>query len=108
MTFWGSPKRLGLLPYFVTVAQNSPPSHVDATLGQAETGRPGVAEELLASAGFRILNRGTALVTNEFPDLDTFVRAAIAAGPPSVSTFSETGSRVYSWHSGGDGEVVRC
>jgi len=29
-------------------------------------------------------------------------------GSPSVSTFSETGSRVYSWHSGGDGEVVRC
>ena len=81
MTFWGAPKRLGLLPYFMTVARNSPPSHVQATLGQGETGRAGVAEALVAGAGLTVLARGTVQVTNEFPDLDTFVRAAIAAGP---------------------------
>ena len=81
MTFWGSPKRLGLLPYFDTVVQNSPPSHAQATLNQAGTGRSGVAEALLESAGLRIVNRGTVLVTNEFPDLETFARAAAAAGP---------------------------
>ena len=81
MTFWGPPKRLGLLPYFMTVAENSPPSHVTATLGQSDTGRPGVAEAMIASAGLQVLERGAVAVTNEFPDLDTFTRAAIAAGP---------------------------
>ena len=54
MTFWGPPKRLGLLPYFITVAQNSPPSHTQATLDQGQTGRPGVAEALLESAELRV------------------------------------------------------
>ncbi len=81
MTFWGSPKRLGLLPYFVTVVENSPPSHIQSTLDQGGTGRPGVAEALLESAGLRVLDRGAVRVTNEFPDLDTFTRAAAAAGP---------------------------
>jgi len=49
MTFWGSPKRLGLLPYFITIAQNSTPFHGQATLGQSETGHPGVAEALVSS-----------------------------------------------------------
>lgn len=91
MTFWGSPKRLGLLPYFVTVAQNSPPSHVQATLDQGQTGRPGVAEALVGSAGLRVLDRGAVTVTNEFPDLDTFTRAAVAAGPsfPAVEQIGE-------------------
>jgi SAM-dependent methyltransferase len=91
MTFWGSPKRLGLLPYFMAVAQNSPPSHAQATVDQGATGRPGVAEALLESAGLRVLNRGAVSVTNEFPDLETFCRAAVAAGPsvPAVAQIGE-------------------
>ena len=91
MTFWGSPKRLGLLPYFMTVAQNSPPSHIQSTLDQGQTGRPGVAEALLESAGLRVLERGAVTVTNEFPDLDIFTRAAVAAGPsfPAVEQIGE-------------------
>ena len=94
MTFWGAPKRLGLLPYFMTVAQNSPPSHVQATIGQSETGRPGVAEALVTSGGLTVLARGTVQVTNEFPDLDTFVRAAIAAGP-SVPALEQVGEEQF-------------
>jgi SAM-dependent methyltransferase len=94
MTFWGAPKRLGLLPYFVTVAQNSPPSHVQATLGQAETGRPGVAEALLESVGLRVQDRGAVSVTNEFPDLETFTRAAIAAGP-SFPAIEQVGEQTF-------------
>jgi SAM-dependent methyltransferase len=91
MTFWGSPKRLGLLPYFMAVAQNSPPSHVEATLDQGQTGRPGVAEAMLESAGLRVLARGAVTVTNEFPDLDTFTRAALSAGPsfPAIEQVGE-------------------
>ena len=45
-SFWGSPKRLGLLPFFATLLELSPPGHVDATLNQGDTGRPGVAEQM--------------------------------------------------------------
>jgi SAM-dependent methyltransferase len=92
MTFWGSPKRLGLLPYFVAVAQNSPASHLQATLDQGQTGRPGVAEGLVESASLRVLDRGVVTVTGEFPDLETFTRAALAAGPsfPAIEHVGET------------------
>ena len=49
--FWGSPRRLGLLSFFAALLELSPPGHVDATLNQGDTGRPGVAEEMLADAG---------------------------------------------------------
>ena len=80
-TFWGSPKRLGLLRYFATLLELSPPSHVDATLNQGDTGRPGVAEQMLADAGLDFVARGTAQALNEWPDLDLAVRALASAGP---------------------------
>ena len=91
MTFWGSPRRLGLLPYFMTVAEHSPESHLAATLGQAETGRPGVAEEMVVSAGMQVTDRGAVQVSGEFPDIDLFTRAAAAAGPsfPAIEQIGE-------------------
>lgn len=81
LTFWGSPKRLGLLPFFAALMELSPPSHVEATLDQGDTGRPGVAEQMLADAGLEFVDRGTAQVVNEWPDLDLAVRALAASGP---------------------------
>ena len=81
MTFWGAPKRLGLAPYFATVAALSPPEHAQATLTQAATGRPGNAERMLEAAGLRIDTRGAVTVWAEWPDLDAAVRALTAAGP---------------------------
>lgn len=81
MTFWGSPKRLGLLPYFATVAALSPASHAEATLGQGATGRPGLAEGMLHGAGLQVDSRDVVTVWAEWPDLDTAVRALTAAGP---------------------------
>jgi hypothetical protein len=80
-SFWGSPKRLGLLPYFATMLELSPPAHVDASLSQGDTGRPGVAEQMLADAGLEFADRGTAQVVNEWPDLDLAARALAAPGP---------------------------
>jgi hypothetical protein len=71
----GSPKRLGLLPYFATLLELSPADHVDATLNQGDTGRPGVAEEILADTGLEFVDRGTAQVIDEWPDLDLAARA---------------------------------
>jgi ubiquinone/menaquinone biosynthesis C-methylase UbiE len=81
LTFWGSPKRMGLLPYFAALVEMSPPSHVEATFNQGDTGRPGVAEQMLADAGLQFISRGTAQAVNELPDLDLAVRALAAAGP---------------------------
>lgn len=80
-TFWGSPKRMGLLPYFAALLELSPPSHIEATASQGETGRPGVAEQMLSDAGLEFTGRGAAVVINELPDLDLAVRALAAAGP---------------------------
>ena len=80
-SFWGSPKRLGLLPAFATLLELSPPGHVDATLNQGDTGRPGVAEQMLADADLDFAGRGTAQVVNEWPDLDLAARALASAGP---------------------------
>jgi SAM-dependent methyltransferase len=80
-SFWGSPKRLGLLPFFATMVELSPPGHVDATLNQGDTGRPGVAEQMLAGAGLEFVARGAAQVVNEWPDVDLAVRALASGGP---------------------------
>lgn len=81
LTFWGRPQRLGLLPYFLQVIGLSPPSHGEASLEQGDTGRAGVIEEMLASTGFTPRDQGTVTVVNEWPDVDTAVRALAAAGP---------------------------
>jgi hypothetical protein len=50
-------------------------ANIDATLDQGDTGRPGVAEQMLAAAGLEFVGRGTAEVIYELPDLDLTVRA---------------------------------
>ena len=80
-SFWGPPKRLGLMPFFATIVELSPPGHVDATLNQGDTGRPGVAEQMLADCGLEFVDRGTAQVVNEWPDLDLAARALASGGP---------------------------
>lgn len=88
LTFWGHPDRLGLLPYFLKVIELSPPSHGEASLQQGDTGRAGVAEEMLTSTGFSPRRGGTVTVVNEWPDVDIAVRALAAAGPsvPAIET----------------------
>jgi SAM-dependent methyltransferase len=81
LTFWGRPEHLGLMPYFLKAIELSPPGHGEATIGQGDTGRPGVIEEMLASAGFTPRTRGTVTVINEWPDTGLAVRALAAAGP---------------------------
>ena len=80
-SFWGSPS--GWPAAVLRRAAGAVAAgHVDATLNQGDTGRPGVAEQMLADAGLEFVDRGTAQVINEFPDLDLAARALAAAGPP--------------------------
>jgi SAM-dependent methyltransferase len=81
LTFWGHLENVGLMPYFLKTIELSPPSHGQATIRQGDTGRPGVIEEMLVSAGFTPRKRGTVTVVNEWPDADLAIRALAAAGP---------------------------
>jgi hypothetical protein len=87
VTFWGAYERLGLMPYFLKVIELSPPSHGQASLEQGDTGRPGVVEDMLATTGFEVVDRGAVTVVNEWPDVEVAVRALAAAGPsvPAVA-----------------------
>ncbi len=79
MTFWGPYERMGLLPYFMKIMEHSPESHQSATMELGETGD--VVETMLKRTKFEIQDRGTVEVTNEWPDVETAVRALAAAGP---------------------------
>jgi SAM-dependent methyltransferase len=81
LTFWGRFERLGLMPFFLKVIELSPPSHGAASMEQGDTGRPGVVEDMLATTGFELVERGAVDVVNEWPDTATAVRALAAAGP---------------------------
>ncbi len=79
LTYWGSHERMGLMPYFVTVIQHSPSSHQAATMELGETSN--VMADMLLATDFELLDQGTVEVINEWPDIDTAVRALAAAGP---------------------------
>ncbi len=79
MTYWGSFERMGLLPYFTKIIELSPPSHQSATMELGETA--GAAAEMLEASQFELQAQGTIDVTNEWPDVNTAVRALAAAGP---------------------------
>jgi SAM-dependent methyltransferase len=89
-SFWGQPRRLGLLPFFAALLELSPADHAEATLNQGDTGRPGVAEQMLGEAGLEFVDRGTAPAILELPDLDLTVRA-LAAGGPSWPALQQAG-----------------
>lgn len=79
MTFWGAYDRMGLLPYFAAIIEHSPPTHRAATAANGATAD--VVEDMLSATGFEVGAAGTVEVVNEWPDVDTAVRALAAAGP---------------------------
>lgn len=91
MTFWGSYDRMGLLPYFLAIIEHSPSSHQTATASLGETAD--VAEDMLSSSRFEVLSKGVVEVVNEWPDVDTAVRALAAAGPaiPAIQSIGHDG-----------------
>ncbi len=79
ITFWGAYERLGLLPYFLKIIELSPASHGSATTDIGNT--QFVVGDMLRETGFDVLDQGTIDVVNEWPDVETAVRALAAAGP---------------------------
>lgn len=79
MTYWGSFDAMGLLPYFVKIIELSPESHQSATTEMGKTSD--IVEAMLERTQFDLQACGTVEVTNEWPDIETAVRALAAAGP---------------------------
>jgi ubiquinone/menaquinone biosynthesis C-methylase UbiE len=92
ITYWGAHDRMGLMPYFLTVIEHSPPSHQSATMELGETSS--VIADMLRTTDFELLDQGSLEVTNEWPDLDTAIRALAAAGP-SVPAIEAIGYDIF-------------
>ncbi len=93
LTFWGSYERMGLLPYFLAIIEHSPPSHQAATVSIGDTAN--VVADMLRTTGFAPDGTGTVEVVNEWPDVDTAVRALAAAGP-SIPAIESVGYEGFS------------
>lgn len=91
LTFWGSFDRNDLLPYFLAVIEHSPPSHQHATADLGDTAN--VMEHMLRAAQFEIERQGAVDVINEWPDVETAVRAMASAGAavPAIESIGYDG-----------------
>ena len=79
LTYWGAPERLDLLSYFMTVGAAGPGvSEEIASL--AAINAPGVAESILAGAGFEEIRFGTTQAILEFGDDEIAWRALRSPG----------------------------
>ena len=80
ISFWGS-GHLDLRPCFRAFAANAPTEHLDGMRRTNGIARAGVAEEMLASAGFERIERGSRTSTLEWSDEETAWRALASVGP---------------------------
>lgn len=80
ISFWGN-GHLDLRPCFKAFAVNAPADHVDGMRRTNGIARPGVAEEMLASAGFEQIERDGRVSTLEWADEETAWRALASIGP---------------------------
>jgi SAM-dependent methyltransferase len=81
ISFWGVGPPLDLRPCFKALARHSPDEHVSSMKRLNSIAFPGVAEEMLAGAGFDVLERGQRVSVVEWPDPDIAWRALSSAGP---------------------------
>ncbi|MCB0969242.1 MAG: class I SAM-dependent methyltransferase [Ilumatobacter sp.] len=80
ISFWGH-GHLDLRPCFQAFAEHAPPEHVAGMKRTNGIARPGVAESMLESVGFEVVERGGRMSTLEWPDADTAWRAMASVGP---------------------------
>lgn len=92
ISFWGK-GHLDLRPCFVAFAVNAPASHMDGMRRTNDIARPGVAETMLESTGFDVVERGGRVSTIEWPDGDTAWRAISSVGP-AVPALEHVGADV--------------
>lgn len=81
ISFWGEGPPLDLRSCFKAFARNAPESHLRGMKRTNGIARPGVAEEMLAGAGFEVIERGSRVSVLEWPDAETAWRAIASVGP---------------------------
>ncbi|HUS43247.1 MAG TPA: class I SAM-dependent methyltransferase [Ilumatobacteraceae bacterium] len=92
ISFWGN-GHLDLRACFLAFALNAPEAHLDGMRRTNGIARPGVAETMLESTGFEVLERGGRTSTLEWPDADTAWRAISSIGP-AVPALENVGADV--------------
>lgn len=93
ISFWGVGRPHDLRNCFKAFALNAPPGHVEGMKRTNNIAQPGVAEEMLASAGFVVVERGHRVSTIEWPDAETAWRALASVGP-AVPALEQVGDDV--------------
>lgn len=92
ISFWGK-GHLDLRACFIAFALNAPETHMEGMRRTNDIGRPGVAEAMLESTGFEVLERDGRTSTVEWPDADTAWRAISSVGP-AVPALEKVGADV--------------
>jgi SAM-dependent methyltransferase len=81
ISFWGSGPPLDLRACFKVFARHSPESHVGSMRRLNNIAGPGVAEDMLETAGFAVDERGQRTSVVEWPDPELAWRALSSIGP---------------------------
>lgn len=91
ISFWGRGEPLDLRPFFFAVAAHLDDEHLSGMKRTDSIAKPGVAEDMLARAGFEVAERGQRLSVLEWPDGDIAWRALRSIGPvvPALSSADE-------------------
>lgn len=81
ISFWGTGQPLDIRTCFRAFAMNSPRDHLEGMKRTNDIAGDGIAEAMLAAAGFTVLGRDHRVSTIEWPDADTAWRALSSLGP---------------------------
>ena len=81
ITFWGPGPPLDLRACFQAFARHAPADHVGSMRHLNDIARPGVAEQMLTTAGFEVVAREQRISTLEWPDAELAWRALSSVGP---------------------------
>ena len=96
ISFWGK-GHLDLRACFLAFAVNAPEPHLDGMRRTNNISRPGVAEAMLESTGFEVVENGNRVSTLEWPDADTAWRAVASIGP-AVPALEHVGAEALRPH----------
>jgi len=81
ISFWGEGPPLDIRAIFRPFARHAPPAHHGSMKRLNDIATPGVAEAMLAAAGFVVAERGARVSVMEWPDAEVAWRAVSSIGP---------------------------
>jgi len=94
ISFWGAGPPLDLRACFKVFALHAPGEHLRSMKELNDIGRPGIAEGMLETAGFEVVDTGARVSTMEWPDAELAWRAVSSVGPAVPSLEGDDGDAV--------------